>query len=120
MEVAFDRKVIPLYQTGDEALQRSVQVVAGLALDVPDGFLTYGGIGLWVSVISVLAFQQGILPRLLSVIGIATAITYLLGVIGYTLIIQPFLVTAIGLGSGLLAPIWHIWLGIRLRRAETA
>jgi hypothetical protein len=39
MEVAFDRRIIPVYAHADPAFQQAVHVVAGLALDVPDGFL---------------------------------------------------------------------------------
>ncbi|MFQ5521069.1 MAG: hypothetical protein ACE5FK_06710, partial [Candidatus Methylomirabilia bacterium] len=117
MEVAFDRKIIPMYQASDLATQKAVHVVAGLALDIPDGFLTYGGIGLWVLVVSALALREAKLPKLLSYVGVATAISYLLGVVGYSLLIRQLIVISIGLGGLILAPIWYIWIGIRLRSA---
>src|SRR4029077_17606279 len=52
MEVAFDRRIIPQYRDAGTEFQRPVPVVAGLALDVPDGFLTYGAIGVWVATVS--------------------------------------------------------------------
>ena len=55
MEVAFDRRIIPHYRHAEPAFQQAVQVVAGLALDVPDGVLTYGAIGVWVVTVSWLA-----------------------------------------------------------------
>src|SRR5262249_44059933 len=58
MEVAFDRRVIPLYAHADPAFQSAVHVVAGLALDVPDGVLTYGAIGVWVGVVSWLGLRD--------------------------------------------------------------
>ena len=64
MEVAWDRKIIPVYQTADPAFQQAVHVVAGLALDVPDGVLTYGAVGIWVAVISVLSGRQQTQPAL--------------------------------------------------------
>ncbi|MFQ6021422.1 MAG: hypothetical protein ACE5NW_01765 [Acidiferrobacterales bacterium] len=117
MEVAFDRKIIPIYLQSDPATQKAVHVVAGLALDIPDGLITYGGIGLWVFVVSVLALRTRILPRLLCYVGILTAISYWLGVVGYTFLIQPLVVISIGLGGLILAPIWYIWIGLRSRSA---
>ena len=48
MEQAFDRRIIAVYAHADPAFQQAVHVVAGLALDVPDGVLTYGAVGVWV------------------------------------------------------------------------
>jgi hypothetical protein len=62
MEIAFDRKIIPAYADADPAFQQAVHVVAGLALDVPDGFLTYGVVGVWVAVVSGLGLRSGQLP----------------------------------------------------------
>jgi hypothetical protein len=116
MEVAFDRRIIPQYQTADPAFQQAVHVVAGLALDVPDGFLTYGAIGVWVAVVSALGLRDRLLPAPLSVLGFATALTYLAGLLGYTFVVRPLLVLSIGLGGLLLAPAWYAWLGLILRR----
>ncbi len=115
MEVAFDRKIIPIYLESDPATQRAVHVVAGLALDIPDGFLSYGAIGLWILVISYVALRDEKLSRPLCYVGIATALFHLLGVVGYSFLIQPLVVLAIGVGGLVLAPIWYIGLGLRLR-----
>jgi hypothetical protein len=116
MEVAFDRRIIPHYRDAEPAFQQAVQVVAGLALDVPDGFLTYGAIGVWVAVVSSLALRDRLLPAPLCVLGFATALTYLAGVLGYTFVVRPLLVLSIGLGGLLLAPAWYAWLGMLLRK----
>lgn len=121
MEVAFDRKIIATYPHADPALQQAVHVVAGLALDVPDGVLTYGAIGVWVLVVSRLGPRDGLLPRPLGLLGIAVGTTELLGVAGYGLDVRALVLVAVGLGGLVLVPAWWLWLGILLRRrAATA
>ena len=120
MEVAFDRKVIPLYPHAEPAFQQAVHVVAGLALDVPDGVLTYGAIGVWVAVVSWLALRHRILPAPLCALGFATALTYAAGVLGYTFVVRPLLVLSVGVGGLVLAPAWYGWLGVVLRRRAAA
>ncbi len=115
MEVAFDRRIIPQYPHADRAFQQAVQVVAGLALDVPDGVFTYGAIGVWVVTVSWLGHQARLLPSPLCVLGYATGLTYFAGVLGYTFLVHWLLVLSIGVGGFLLAPIWYAWLGFILR-----
>ena len=103
MEVAFDRRIIPHYPHAEPAFQQAVQVVAGLALDVPDGFLTYGAIGVWVVTVSRLALRARLLPSSLCVLGYATGVTYFAGVLGYTFLVHWLLVVSFGLGGLLLA-----------------
>jgi hypothetical protein len=117
MEVAFDRKIIPLYAAADPAFQQAVHVVAGLALDVPDGVLTYGAVGAWVAVVSVLALRQRELPRGFAWLGFATGASLLAGVVGYGLLLRPFIVAAVGAGGFLLAPAWFGWAALLLRRS---
>ena len=111
MEVAFDRKIIPFYPEAEPAWQEAVNVIAGLTLDVPDGFLTYGAIGFWLLVVSVLALRGRVFPRILCYLGITAAITYLFGVIGYTFLVRWLLVISIGVGRLLLVPTRYIWVG---------
>lgn len=118
MEVAFDRKIIPVYPTADPAFQQAVHVVAGLALDVPDGVLTYGAVGLWVAVTSYLALRQRTLPDSFAYLGFATAAVLLAGVVGYGLLLRPFIVIAVGVGGFLLVPAWFGWAGVLIRRSE--
>jgi hypothetical protein len=117
MELAWDRKIIPVYQTADPAFQHAVHVVAGLALDVPDGVLTYGAVGIWVAVISLLAIRHEKLPRWFAYLGFATAAALLAGLVGYGLLLRPFIVVAVGVGGFLLVPAWFAWAGLLLRRS---
>ena len=116
MEVAWDRKIIPVYEGADPAFQAAVHVVAGLALDVPDGVLTYGAVGLWVAVVSALALRQEALPRGFSLLGFVTAAALGAGVIGYGFLVHAFLVVAVGLGGFVLVPAWFVWAAHLLGR----
>jgi hypothetical protein len=116
MEVAFDRRIIPAYPTADAAFQQAVHVVAGLALDVPDGVLTYGAVGIWIAVVSGLALRRPTLPRAFVYLGFATAAALVAGVVGYGLLLRPFIVIAVGVGGLVLAPAWFAWAALLLRR----
>ena len=120
MEVAWDRKIIPLYQTADPAFQQAVHVVAGLALDVPDGVLTYGAVGVWVAVISFLSLRQQTQPSSFAYLGFATGAALLAGVVGYGLLMRPFIVIAVGVGGFVLVPAWFIFAGLLLLRRPAA
>ena len=123
MEVAWDRKVLPVYETADAAYQQAVHVVAALALDVPDGFLTHGGIGFWMVVISVLALRHRIFPMSLGYIGLGVALLNWITVVGFVLMTErhPIGLSLITLGWGggsILGAIWFIGLGFRLRTSR--
>jgi hypothetical protein len=120
MEQAFDRRIIPVYAQADPAFQQAVHVVAGLALDVPDGLLTYGAVGLWVLVVSSLGRRDGVLPPLVCGLGFAVAATYFAGVVGYAFTIRPLLVFSIGVGGLVLAPAWYASVGRILRASADA
>jgi hypothetical protein len=115
MEVAFDRRIIPHYQDAETPFQQAVQVVAGLALDVPDGFLTYGAIGVWVVTVSWLGLRHRLLPRPLCVLGFAAGLTSLAGVLGYTFLIRSLLVISVGVGGLVVVPAWYAWIAFVLR-----
>jgi hypothetical protein len=114
MELAFDRKIIPLYEGASPAFQEAVHVAAGLALDVPDGLLSYGLVGLWICVASELARRSGA-PRAFALLGYAAGLSLLAGFAGYSLRLRPLLVLSIGAGGFALVPAWFVWAGLRLR-----
>jgi hypothetical protein len=117
MEVAFDRRMIPHYLAASTAYQEAVHVAAGLALDVPDGVLTYGAIGVFVLCVSVLGLRGRRLPPALCALGFAVGALHLAGVLGYALALRPLILLAVGAGGGLAAPAWFGWLGLALRRS---
>lgn len=118
MELAWDRKIIPLYPTADPAFQQAVHVVAGLALDVPIGVLTHGAIGVWIALVSALGRRACGWPAGFAALGYATGLVLAGGVIGYGAALRPFIVAAVGVGGFLLAPAWFVGAGRMLRRTE--
>ena len=119
MEFAWDRKIISVYQTAAPAFQDAVHVVAGLALDVPDGILTYGAVGAWVAVVSTLALQRDDLPRGFSYLGFVTAAALVAGVVGYGFLVHFLIVVSVGVGGFLLVPAWFVWAGLLSKRSTT-
>lgn len=119
LEVAWDRHVISRYPNEDHAYRQGVHVVAGYALDVPDGFLQHGAVGAWALISSVLMLQMASLPAVLAWLGITTAALALTTVIGYMSAVAersyaPQLLTAgVGIGT-LVQAVWLIWLGVEL------
>lgn len=116
MEVAFDRKIIRVYPESDPAFRQAVHVVAGLALDVPDGFLTHGGVGLWMVVVSLLLSLGNLAPSPLVLLGIGAAILNWLTVAGFVLLASHDtrgrwpLQAGLGLGN-IVTAAWFVWLG---------
>jgi len=96
-----------------------VHVVAGLALDIPDGFLTYGAIGAWVATLSIVGARSGTWSRGMAALGLAAACCYASGLLGYTFLIRPLLVLSFAPGSVLLIPAWFIAMAVRMRREST-
>jgi len=117
MELAWDRQIIPLYPTASPAFREAVHVVAGLALDVPDGVLTYGAIGAWVAVVAVLARRLGA-PRSFAWLGGLAALSLVAGMVGYALLLRPLLVLSIGAGGFVLLPAWFAGAALWLRRTR--
>jgi hypothetical protein len=119
LEVAWDRHVIRRYPDADDAYRRGVHVVAGYALDVPDGFLTHGATGAWILISSVLILQGDALPAGLAWLGIGAAFFAMVTIAGYVSVVgdrpwaQPLLTTGIVIGTVSEAA-WFIWLGIEL------
>lgn len=118
MEVAWDLRIIPVYPGAEPAFQRAVHVVAGLALDVPFGVLTYGAIGVWVLVVSALVLRVERLPPAFAYLGVATGLALASGVAAYSMQVRPLLVLSVGVGGFLLIPAWFAWAGVLLGSAE--
>ena len=89
--------------------------VAGLDVQ---GWLGFGGVGLWVLVISLLALRGSTWPKPLAYVGIAVAILYWFVVAGLALGVETLVTIAAGLGGVIGAPVWYIWAGLTLRRAN--
>lgn len=82
-----------------------------LPLD-PQGWFIFGGVGLWVLLVSLGALRGGKVPKLWALVGIATTVMYWLVVASNVLEIPLLTVIAAGLGGIIFAPIWYIWAGL--------
>jgi len=64
---------------GDPSTQAAIDALSQ-GLD-PQGWLGFGGVGVWVLVVSLLARRAGLWPKMLSYIGMAVAVMYWLVVV---------------------------------------
>ena len=105
------------YVEGDAVTKTVIELGGPYGLD-PQGWLTFGAVGLWVLVVSLLARRAGIWPNLLTYVGIATTVAYWLIVVGFVFNQETLFTIGAALGGIILAPIWYIWAGLRLRQAS--
>jgi hypothetical protein len=105
------------YVQGDAAVRAALTVPGALAGLDPAAFLRFGAVGLWILVVSLLALRSGTWPKPLAYLGIAVTVVFWLIVAANFLQIQLLTAIVAGLGLVILAPLWYIWLGLRLRRA---
>ena len=107
------------YVQGDAAVKAALTVPGALWSSDPQGWFKFGAFGFWVLVVSVLALRGGAWPKLLAFVGIGLALASWLVVVGEVTQTQSQSLLAIPavIGLAILAPIWFIWLGLRLRRA---
>lgn len=104
-----------VFVAGDAAIQTSILVSEPLLYLDAGGLLGFGGVGFWVFTVSLLALRAGNLPKLLSYVGIAVAITYWLVMGGFVLNSGVLFTIGAALGGAILAPIWYIWIGLAVR-----
>lgn len=114
--IAFQPAMARAYVEGDAVTKAAIEVSGPFSLD-PQGWLGFGAVGLWVMVVSLLALRVGAWPTLLAYIGLATALAYWLIVAGFVFNQETLFTIGAALGGILLAPLWYIWAGLRLRQA---
>ena len=115
--IAFQPAMARAYVEGDAVTKAAIEVSGPFSLD-PQGWLGFGAVGLWVLVVSLLSLRAGTWPKLLSYIGIATALAYWLIVAGFVFNQEMLFTIGAALGGIILAPIWYIWAGLRLQQAS--
>jgi hypothetical protein len=105
-----------IFVNGDASTQAAISATSD-GLD-PQGWLSFGMVGAWVLAVSLLTWRENLWPKSLSYAGIALTILYWLIVVGNVFGIGILLSIAAALGGVILAPIWYVWAGLRLRQAE--
>src|SRR5512143_3342061 len=103
---------------GDPATQAALAVTWKSSPDL-FGFWGYGAIGFWILVVSLMALRGTSLPRVLNYVGVLLAIDALLVPVAQ-LMKSGSLITIIVGASAILVPVWFVWLGLVLRKAEPA
>ncbi|HEV2238116.1 MAG TPA: DUF4386 family protein [Ktedonobacterales bacterium] len=115
--MALESAIATAYVRGDGAVKAALTVPGAVQSSDPQGWFKFGGVGLWILVVSLLALRGGKEPKLLSVVGILFALAGWLVVAGEVVAQSQSAVLIAGGVFALLAPIWYIWQGLRLRRA---
>lgn len=105
------------YVAADTATKAALAANQSLMSMDPDGWLMFGGVGLWLLVVNLLALRGNIWPKALAYVGIAGAIAYWFVVAGLVLLVEVF-VTIAAAAAVILGPIWYIWAGLVLRRTS--
>lgn len=106
------------YATGDAATRAAMKASQSvLSLD-PNGWLVFGGVGLWCLVVNLLALRENTWPKTLSYVGVAGAIAYWLVVAGF--VFQMYILITIAAAAAIIVgPIWYIWVGLTLRKTAS-
>ena len=100
----------------DEGLRHAIAVNNDyLSLD-PTGWFTFGAVGIWLLIVGVLALRQKALPAVLAYLGIAGGILLWLIPVGSVFDLPVLISITAGLGGVIVAPIFFIWVGSRLRK----
>lgn len=88
----------------------------------PRGFLTFAVAGLAAIVLSWLIVRGATLPRTLGYLGIVSGVLLILLYIAYMVILDATnpIVLILVLLSGIIQPVWYLWLGWSLWQGQTA
>lgn len=106
------------YVQGNAAVKAALTVPGALEGLDPHHWLRLGAVGLWVLVVNLAALRARAWPMPLAYVGIGVALVSWLAVAGIVVQMPAALTLVAGLGAILLAPLWYIWLGLRLRTAR--
>jgi len=113
--LALDPAKATAYVQGDAAVKAALTVPGAVQSLDPQDWLRFGAVGVWVLVVSLLALRGGAWPQPLAWLGIGVALVYWVFVVGQ--VVQSQTLILVGVGGAIIAPIWYIWLGLRLRQA---
>ena len=102
------------YLAGDASTRAAIGATR-LTLDY-HGWFEYGAVGLWVLVVSLLALRARSFPKALAWGGVILTAAYWLVVAGFMTSTVPLLSVGTVVGGVVVAPVWYVWAGLRLRR----
>jgi hypothetical protein len=105
------------YVEGDAAARAAISAQPLLLLD-PHGWLSFGGVGTFIFVISFLALKHRAMPRLLGIAGLLGGVLFWFSLVGFILENELVLSFAAGFGGAVVIPIFYIWTGLILRREK--
>jgi hypothetical protein len=105
------------YVAGDASVQAVLAAPTFAAGLDTQGWLGFGGVGLWVLVTSLFAMRSKLWPNILAYVGTAVGVLYGLVVVSLVSDNAALLQIVAALGGVVAAPIWYIWVGTRLRKA---
>jgi hypothetical protein len=106
------------YLQSDASARAAIAVVGPINLD-SDGWVGFGTVGLWLTVVNWLALRGGYWPKAFAIIGLLIGIGNGLVIAGFILNSPILILVTAGIGAVILAPIWFIGMGVRLRQAAT-
>lgn len=105
------------YVAGDAATKTAIAAGQGLISLDPQGYLGFGGVGLWLLAVNALAMRERVLPTPATFVGAAVAVAGFLVVAGFVFRVETLIAIAALVGGVVAAPIYYIWTGIVLRSA---
>jgi len=105
------------YVAGDASVQSVLAAPTFLAGLDSQGWLGFGGVGLWALVTSLLAMRSKMWPNTLAYVGCAVGVLYWLVVVSFVFDMAALTQIVAALGGVVAAPVWYIWVGMRLRKA---
>jgi hypothetical protein len=120
--IAMSDALIEAYTTGDVVAQTAVKTSLLAAIDA-NGVFRWGGVGLWYVVIGWLGMRNAKFSRTLAFFGIGSGVGYIFAMIfGITETFIPGTqipaqAVAAMIAGAFVAPVFHVWLGIVLRKA---
>jgi hypothetical protein len=103
-----------VHQLCDEACKLAVRGdFVHMSLD-PDGWMTFGAVGAFVLITTVVAIKQRAIPILLAIAGLGSVVSYWLVVFGNVAGIDSVITFAAAVGGVILGPIFYIGMALAL------
>ncbi|PLR99252.1 hypothetical protein CVD19_02760 [Bacillus sp. T33-2] len=103
---------------GDDVLDAVIIGWAGLVELSPDGWIDFGGVGLWILSISYVALRNKTQTSKMNYLGFVSGTCLVITVIGNALSFQPLVVLGVGIGGLTVIPLWFILQGVKLQKVN--